>query len=89
MYPNRPVVILYGDGSCGFSIVEFDTFARYKMSVIAFIGNDACWSQIAREQVALFKSSVAVDLVVSSANEIFASFKEFNFHISKKCTDMR
>ncbi|VDK86378.1 unnamed protein product [Onchocerca ochengi] len=62
IYPNRPVVIIYGDGSCGFSLMEFDTFSRHKFSVVALIGNDACWSQIAREQVAIFKSSVAVDL---------------------------
>ncbi|MCP9265539.1 Acetolactate synthase-like protein [Dirofilaria immitis] len=62
VYPNRPVVILYGDGSCGFSLMEFDTFSRHKLSVVAFIGNDACWSQIAREQVTTFHSSVAVDL---------------------------
>uniref|UniRef100_A0A915PZY1 2-hydroxyacyl-CoA lyase 2 n=1 Tax=Setaria digitata TaxID=48799 RepID=A0A915PZY1_9BILA len=62
VYPDRPVVILYGDGSCGFSLMEFDTFSRHKFSVIALIGNDACWSQIAREQIAVFQSSVAVDL---------------------------
>ncbi|VDP18018.1 unnamed protein product [Onchocerca flexuosa] len=42
--------------------MEFDTFSRHKLSVVALIGNDACWSQIAREQVATFKSSVAVGL---------------------------
>ncbi|KAK6111335.1 Thiamine pyrophosphate enzyme N-terminal TPP binding domain family protein [Brugia pahangi] len=62
VYPDRPVVILYGDGSCGFSLMEFDTFSRHGLSVVALIGNDACWSQIAREQVVTFHSSVAVDL---------------------------
>lgn len=64
VHPNRPVVILYGDGSCGFSLLEFDTFVRHKLSVIALIGNDACWSQIAREQLTLFNSPVAVYLKV-------------------------
>ncbi|VDK88734.1 unnamed protein product [Litomosoides sigmodontis] len=62
VHPNRPVVILYGDGSCGFSLMEFDTFSRHKLSVVAIIGNDACWSQIAREQVSTFSSSIAVNL---------------------------
>ncbi|CAG9540193.1 unnamed protein product [Cercopithifilaria johnstoni] len=62
VHPDRPVVILYGDGSCGFSLMEFDTFSRHKLSVVALIGNDACWSQIAREQVAMFHSSIAVNL---------------------------
>ncbi|KAI6232006.1 2-hydroxyacyl-CoA lyase 2 [Aphelenchoides besseyi] len=62
VYPNRPVVIVYGDGSAGYSIVEFDTFVRNKLPVAALIGNDACWTQIAREQVPFFNTAVACDL---------------------------
>lgn len=32
--------------------------------VIALVGNDACWSQIAREQVPMFGSSIGCDLEV-------------------------
>ncbi|TMS39735.1 hypothetical protein L596_006216 [Steinernema carpocapsae] len=70
VYPDRPVVIIYGDGSCGYSIMEYDTFVRFKLSVISVIGNDACWSQIARDQVPMFNSSVAVDLAHSKYHEV-------------------
>lgn len=30
-YPDHTVFILYGDGSCGYSIAEFDTFVRHKV----------------------------------------------------------
>lgn len=30
VYPNRPVYIIWGDGSCGYSLMEYDTFARHK-----------------------------------------------------------
>lgn len=30
-YPDHTVVIIYGDGACGYSIVEFDTFVRHKV----------------------------------------------------------
>ena len=30
--PDRPVWILYGDGSCGYSIAEFDSFVRHKVN---------------------------------------------------------
>jgi thiamine pyrophosphate-dependent acetolactate synthase large subunit-like protein len=43
VYPDRPVVILWGDGSSGYSLMEFDTFVRHKLPVVALIGNDACW----------------------------------------------
>ena len=64
VYPNRPVFIIYGDGACGYSIMEFDTFVRHNLPVTAIIGNDACWSQIAREQVPMFNGTVAVNLAV-------------------------
>ena len=56
--PDADVWIVYGDGSLGYSVAEFDTFARHGTPVIALIGNDACWSQIAREQVPMFGSGV-------------------------------
>ncbi|XP_033927831.1 2-hydroxyacyl-CoA lyase 2 isoform X2 [Melopsittacus undulatus] len=60
--PEAEVWVLFGDGSLGYSLVEFDTFVRHKVPVIALVGNDACWSQIAREQVALLGSGVACSL---------------------------
>uniref|UniRef100_A0A8D0D065 2-hydroxyacyl-CoA lyase 2 n=1 Tax=Sander lucioperca TaxID=283035 RepID=A0A8D0D065_SANLU len=56
------VWIVYGDGSLGYSVAEFDTFTRHKTPVIAVVGNDACWSQISREQVPILGSNVACGL---------------------------
>jgi acetolactate synthase-like protein len=70
VFPDRPVVILYGDGSSGYSIMEFDTYVRHKTPVVAVIGNDACWSQIARDQVPWFNSSVACDLAYTNYDKI-------------------
>ncbi|MFH4980835.1 hypothetical protein AB6A40_007544 [Gnathostoma spinigerum] len=74
VFPNSPVFILYGDGSCGFSLMEFDTFVRHKMPIVAVIGNDACWSQIEREQVVLFNSSVATNLEHARYEKIAEAF---------------
>lgn len=60
--PDDDVWLLYGDGSVGFSLAEFDTFARHKLGVIAVVGNDGCWSQIARDQVKLLDDDVGVML---------------------------
>uniref|UniRef100_A0A095A1J0 2-hydroxyacyl-CoA lyase 2 n=1 Tax=Schistosoma haematobium TaxID=6185 RepID=A0A095A1J0_SCHHA len=46
--PNATVWGIYGDGSAGYTI--------------AVIGNDACWSQIARDQVTFFRSKVGCQL---------------------------
>ncbi|KAG5844583.1 hypothetical protein ANANG_G00164050 [Anguilla anguilla] len=60
--PDSEVWIVYGDGSLGYSVAEFDTFTRHKTPVIALVGNDACWSQISREQVPILGSNVACGL---------------------------
>lgn len=33
--PDAEVVVIYGDGSLGYSVAEFDTFTRHK--VVAYI----------------------------------------------------
>ncbi len=60
--PDRQVWLLYGDGAAGFSLVEFDTFARHNVSVIGVVGNDAGWTQIAREQIEYLHDDVATVL---------------------------
>ncbi len=43
-------------------MVELETFVRNRIPVIAVVGNDASWSQIAREQVELLKDDVGTVL---------------------------
>ena len=61
--PDANVWIIYGDGSVGYSLAEFDTFVRHNIPVIALVGNDAGWTQIAREQIETFNDPVATELV--------------------------
>ena len=60
--PDSEVWILYGDGSAGYSLSEIDTFVRHRLGVLAVVGNDACWMQIARDQVGLLGDDVACKL---------------------------
>lgn len=60
--PAAEVWLLYGDGSVGFTLSEFDTFTRHRIPVIAVVGNDGCWSQIAREQVDILHDDVGCTL---------------------------
>ena len=60
--PGAEVWILYGDGSVGYSLSEWDSFVRHEVPVIGLVGNDAGWSQIAREQVELYGDSVGTEL---------------------------
>src|SRR5262249_9557710 len=47
--PNSEIWVLLGDGAAGWSLSEFDTLVRHHLPVIAVVGNDAGWTQIARE----------------------------------------
>ena len=60
--PDSDVWLLYGDGAAGFSIMEFDSCVRQSIPIIAVIGNDAGWTQIAREQVVILKDDVGTVL---------------------------
>ena len=60
--PEAEVWILYGDGSVGYSLAEFDTFVRHNIPVIAVVGNDAGWTQIAREQMEILEDDVGTVL---------------------------
>lgn len=60
--PESEVWILFGDGSVGYSLSEFDTFVRHQIPVLAVVGNDAGWTQIAREQIELLRDDVGTVL---------------------------
>uniref|UniRef100_A0A3Q3G952 2-hydroxyacyl-CoA lyase 2 n=1 Tax=Labrus bergylta TaxID=56723 RepID=A0A3Q3G952_9LABR len=68
--PDSEVWIVYGDGSLGYSVAEFDTFTRHKTPIIAVVGNDACWSQISREQVPILGSNVACGLAFTDYHTV-------------------
>jgi acetolactate synthase-like protein len=60
--PGKEVWLLYGDGSCAYSIAELDTCVRHGLAPIAVIGNDASWAQIAREQVEVLGTALGTEL---------------------------
>lgn len=60
--PGREVWLIWGDGSSAYSLAEFDTFLRHNLPVIAVVGTDASWAQIAREQVEMLGSACGTEL---------------------------
>jgi acetolactate synthase-1/2/3 large subunit len=68
------VWILFGDGACGYGLTEFDSFVRHGIPVIAIVGNDAGWTQIAREQIKMLKDDVATVLARTDYHAVAAGF---------------
>jgi acetolactate synthase-1/2/3 large subunit len=71
---DRRVWIVFGDGACGWGLAEFDSFVRQGIAVIAVVGNDAGWTQIAREQVKMLHDDVATVLARTAYHEVAAGF---------------
>jgi acetolactate synthase-1/2/3 large subunit len=65
--PSADVWVVYGDGSFGYSLAEADTFVRHGLGMVAVIGNDGGWTQIAREQVEVLHDDVGT--VLSRADD--------------------
>ncbi len=72
--PASEVWIIFGDGACGWGLTEFDTFVRLGIPVIAIVGNDAGWTQIAREQVKMLGDDVATVLARTDYHRVAEGF---------------
>jgi acetolactate synthase-1/2/3 large subunit len=72
--PDSEVWLIWGDGACGYGLAEFDTFVRHGLPVIAVVGNDAGWTQIAREQVKVLGDDVGTVLARSAYHEVARGF---------------
>jgi len=81
--PKAEVWLIYGDGAAGFSLQEFDTFVRHDVPVIAVVGNDGCWSQIARDQVTDFGDDVGTSLRRSDYHRVAEGFGAKGFLLDK------
>jgi acetolactate synthase-1/2/3 large subunit len=49
-HPDRPVIVLNGDGSFGLNCMEFDTMVRHNIPVICVVNNDCAWGMIKHSQ---------------------------------------
>uniref|UniRef100_A0A8C9UP87 2-hydroxyacyl-CoA lyase 2 n=1 Tax=Spermophilus dauricus TaxID=99837 RepID=A0A8C9UP87_SPEDA len=85
--PDAEVWCLFGDGAFGYSLIEFDTFVRHKIPVMALVGNDAGWTQISREQVPRLGSNVACGLAYTDYHKAAMGLGAQGFLLSRENED--
>lgn len=68
--PDSEVWLIYGDGSSGYSLAEFDTYVRHGLAPIAVIGTDASWAQIARDQVKILNDDIGTTLLRTAYHKV-------------------
>jgi len=86
--PEDEVWLLWGDGAAGYSIAEFDTFARHGVPVIALVGNDACWGQIERDQKVWFGSDVSCTLEYTHYETIAEGYGGIGLSVTSPTDDV-
>ena len=80
-HPDSVVWAIYGDGAFGYSLMEFDTFVRHKIPVISIIGNDAGWTQIARDQVDMLGDAVGTKLAPTEYQKVVEALGGTGYYI--------
>ena len=80
-FPDKEVWIFYGDGASAYSLAEFDTLCRHKLPVIAIIGNDASWQQIAREQKQMLGSNIGTELAFNSYEKVAEGYGGKGYYV--------
>jgi acetolactate synthase-1/2/3 large subunit len=79
--PDAEVWLIYGDGSAGYGLAEFDTLTRHGIGLIAVVGNDGGWTQIAREQVPLLGDDIGTVLAHSDYDRAVAGLGAFGVRV--------
>ena len=80
-FPDKEVWIFYGDGASAYSLAEFDTMCRHKLPVIAIIGNDASWQQIAREQKQMLGSNIGTELAFNAYEKVAEGYGGKGYYV--------
>lgn len=62
LYPDRQIVVLFGDGAIGFSGMELETLVRLGLPVVCVVGNNGIWGLEKHPMRALYGYDVAADL---------------------------
>lgn len=84
LFPEKEVFLIYGDGSVGYSLIEWDTFARHNIPIIGIIGNDSAWMQVARGQISYFNDSVGTELGDRHYEKAVTAFGPAGFLVEKE-----
>lgn len=60
--PSSQVVLLYGDGAAGMSLMDVDTLVRHRLPVVMIVGNNSAWGLEKGPMQWLYGYDVAADL---------------------------
>src|SRR5205807_322239 len=60
LHPERPVILIAGDGALGLNGMELETAVRFRLPLVCVVGNDGGWGQIRNPQLSFYGEARAV-----------------------------
>ena len=60
LHPERPVILIAGDGALGLNGMELETAVRFRLPYVCVVGNDGGWGQIRNPQLSFYGEDRAV-----------------------------
>jgi len=81
VHPDAPPLIWFCDRNVGYALAECSPVDLHGNPVLAVVGNDAAWSQIAREQVELLRDDVGTVLAHTRYDLVAAGFGATGLHV--------
>ncbi|HET8724564.1 MAG TPA: thiamine pyrophosphate-binding protein, partial [Anaeromyxobacteraceae bacterium] len=81
--PERPVMVIQGDGSFGLNGFDFETAVRFKLPMVVVVGNDAAWGQILVPQRSMYgdEKSPATRLAATRYDRVVEAFGGRGEHV--------
>ena len=84
-FPDKRVLIVYGDGSFGLNGFEYDTAVRFGLPIVGVVGNDAAWGQMLRPQARLYGQDrvVATELNYTRYDKVVEAMGGHGEHVTQ------
>ena len=81
--PERPVLVIQGDGSFGLNGFDFETAVRFGLPMVVVVGNDAAWGQILIPQRSMYgeEKSPATRLAPTRYDRVVEAFGGRGEHV--------
>jgi acetolactate synthase-1/2/3 large subunit len=85
-FPDKEVLVVFGDGSFGLNGFEFDTCVRHNLPVIAVVGNNATWGQVRYGQISRYgkaRGDIANILLPTRYDRIVEAMGGYGEHVTQ------
>ena len=81
-YPDRPVILLTGDGAFTFTIAELETAARQGLNFVVIVADDSAWGITLSEHERVYGGAMASELGPVSFDKVAEGFGAIGVRVS-------